>query len=137
MRAESPASSSSSVHSAPSTAPSTPPPGHIGTYFLVSSAGVLKDIPAERASADRIFYFQGTGSVKSLLAQAADVLEDTSILEDARWEHVATDAGTYYKTKADISVVEKSSVLLSTVECKTEQVGVLDLLSIPMMLIFK
>ena len=122
MRSSSP-SSSDSGHSSPSTAPSTPPPGHSGCYYLVcDGAGILKDIPASRASGDRVLFFQGSGSVKGLLAQAADVLDDKTILDNARWEQVSADAGTYYKTKADISTVEKSAVALGAVVCRTPQV---------------
>ena len=122
MRSSSP-SSSDSGHSSPSTAPSTPPPGHSGCYFLVCDGeGVLKDIPASRASGDRVLFFQGSGSVKGLLTQAADVLDDKTLLDDARWEYVSADSGAYYKIKTDISTVEKSDVSLESIACKTQQV---------------
>ena len=116
---------SGSIRSLPSTAPSTPPPGLSGSYFLVCDrADVLKDVPAERASGDRIFFAQGTGSVKALLAQAADILDDQFIMDDARWEEVKVGSGSYFKTQYSIPAIERNNICLDAIVCKSDFVSV-------------
>ncbi|KAL1938622.1 hypothetical protein VTO73DRAFT_11437 [Trametes versicolor] len=132
MRSPSP-SSSSYIASSPSTAPSTPPPGR-PTYCIVThdaSVAFLQTLRVAKSSGDRALLFNGAGSVKDLLSQAADILEDKSILEDARWERViAQDGGAeveYYQTKSGQSMLEvsddKVSVVLDAVKVQTKPIA--------------
>lgn len=130
MRPSSP-SSSDSYGTSPSTAPSSPPPEYTGSYFLIPqrvSAAFLNTLPAAKATGDLFFYFQGSGAVKVLLAQAAEVLQDKTILEEVRWERDSAKDGdvevVYYKTKADIPTVSnKSSVVLDAIRCESRLVS--------------
>ncbi|KAI0829181.1 C-type lectin protein [Trametes gibbosa] len=135
MRSASPSSSSDiSV----STAPSSPPPGQHNYYIVLHDASVafLQALPTGKSSTDRVLLFSGRGPVKDLFSQAADVLEDKSVLEDARWERVLTqDAGLdveYFKTRCDGSALEavhKPPITLHDVSCETQPIEYADALN--------
>ncbi len=134
MRSPSPAFSSD-IASPPSTAPSTPPPGR-PTYCIVThdaSIAFLQTLPVTKSSGDRALLISGAGAVKELLSQAADILEDKSILEDARWERVIAQDGSveveYYQTKSGRSMLEvsdeKATIVLDAVKLQTKPVSFL------------
>ncbi|RPD52159.1 hypothetical protein L226DRAFT_574902 [Lentinus tigrinus ALCF2SS1-7] len=131
MRSGSPSSSSESSTASPSTAPSSPPPERSVTYYLVIHAATtafLEALPAAKASDDRILLCRGSGPLKGLLAQAADVLQDKTILDAAAWVRVvAQDGGSevaYYRTRSDIpSVDDKSTVVFDAIQCDTPSVS--------------
>lgn len=133
LRTLSHSSRSSSPHAgSPSTAPSTPSDAPV-TYFFVThsaSASFLRRLPARRASNDRILHCTGTGSVKSLLSEAANVLADSSFVIPDFWERVSARDNdtnvTYWCTKsaaldgsvapdaaADFDKLEAASTLVS------------------------
>ena len=132
MRSSSPSSSSDSCGTTPSTAPSSPPP-ESSSYFLVlhdATTAFLDALPVGKATGDLILYFRGSGAVKGLLSQAADALQDKTILDVARWERVSAKDGevevTYYRTKADIATVDtECSAPLDSIRCDTQSVGAL------------
>ncbi|TBU65143.1 C-type lectin protein [Dichomitus squalens] len=127
MRSSSPTSSCDSYGSAVSTAPSTPPPELAGSYFLVlhdASQAFLDGLLA-KASSDRVLLCKGAGAVKPVLEEAAGVLGDMAVVDDARWERVVSnDNGSeaiYYKTKDVIATIDKKpSIALDTVQCDSK-----------------
>ncbi|TFK77893.1 hypothetical protein K466DRAFT_534659, partial [Polyporus arcularius HHB13444] len=137
MRSESPSSSSESDRTSPSTAPSSPPPERSSSYCLVvhhASAAFLEALPVAKASDDRVLVCSGTGPVKGLLAQAADILQDKSVVDETLWvRDVAEDHGSevvYYRTWSDFpSVEEKSTMVFDAVHCDTQSPSEADVLN--------
>lgn len=107
-------SSSSAASSTPasplSTAPSTPSTDIAPVYFLLThkpGANFLKALPVRKASADRVLLCTGKGPIGNLLTQAANILEDKSLVSAAQWEYAKGEdegnATVWYKTRSDIS----------------------------------
>ena len=131
MRPDSPSSSSESSRTSPSTAPSSPPPERTSTYYLLvheASAAFLEALSVAKGGDDRVLLCRGSGHVKGLLAQAADVLQDKIVLDETAWVRVlARDRGSevaYFRTQPDVpSVDEKSSVDFGAIQCNTYYVS--------------
>ena len=132
MRPDSPSSSSESSRTSPSTAPSSPPPERTSTYYLLvheASAAFLEALSvAKGGDDDRVLLCRGSGHVKGLLVQAADVLQDKIVLDETAWVRVlARDRGSevaYFRTQPDVpSVDEKSSVDFGAIQFNTYYVS--------------
>ena len=75
----------------------------------------MEALSVTKGGDDRVLLCRGSGHVKGLLAQAADVLQDKIVLDETAWVRVlARDRGSevaYFRTHPDVpSVDEKSSV---------------------------
>ena len=124
--------SSASSASPASTAPSTPPTECAPAYFLLNhkpTAAFLKSLPAQQGSGDRVFLLEGHGDVRSLLEEAASILDDKPLIEAEKWDAVnATDNDlevVYYRTTTSQLVTSDNNVAFDKLNGKTDRVRIL------------
>lgn len=115
-----------------STAPSTPSDSPL-TFYLVThaaSASFLQSLIVHRGSHDRILHCSGTGHVKPVILQAAEILDDGFKTLVCAWERMkGSDSGdtvTYWRTRSsasDIADAPSSSSDFDDVEVHTPLVS--------------